>query len=174
MQLPLLPDWREMARMAALYRAATGRGNGQPISHCFAKTEAKVATSQLKRASVQYRSDIAKLRQLIGQQAKAIAHLKKQNGQPRAAEEPTNGVRFSARSVKAQRKRLGLSAEIVLAEQRNSTVFMMGYVGKRLSLTVLGEETDPEKIASICRSIDLGISEEEGKYLVGGRAEYDE
>jgi DNA-binding transcriptional regulator YiaG len=28
-----------------------------------------------------------------------------------SAEEPTNGVRFSARSVKAQRKRLGLSAE---------------------------------------------------------------
>jgi DNA-binding transcriptional regulator YiaG len=65
----------------------------------------------LKRASVQYRSDIAKLRQLIGQQAKLIAHLKKQPGQPQAAEEPTNGVRFSARSVKAQRKRLGLSAE---------------------------------------------------------------
>ena len=41
-----------------------------------------------------------------------------------------------------------------------------GYVGKRLSLTVLGEETAPEKIESICRSIDLGISEEEGKYLV--------
>jgi DNA-binding transcriptional regulator YiaG len=77
----------------------------------LAKKEAKVATSKLKRASVQYRSDIAKLRKQIGQQAKLIAHLKKQKGQPQTAEEPTNGVRFSARSVKAQRKRLGLSAE---------------------------------------------------------------
>ena len=77
----------------------------------LAKKEAKVATSKLKRASVQYRSDIAKLRKMIGQQAKLLAHLKKQNGQPHAAEEPTNGVRFSARSVRAQRKRLGLSAE---------------------------------------------------------------
>jgi DNA-binding transcriptional regulator YiaG len=77
----------------------------------LAKKEAKVVTSQLRRASVQHRNDIAKLRKLIGQQAKAIAHLKKQKGQPQSVEESTNGVRFSARSVKAQRKRLGLSAE---------------------------------------------------------------
>jgi len=56
---------------------------------------------------------IAKLKKLLGQQAKTIAHLKKhtQKGQPQAAVEPLNGVRFSVRSVKAQRKRLGLSAE---------------------------------------------------------------
>jgi DNA-binding transcriptional regulator YiaG len=83
----------------------------------LAKKEAKTAAAQLKKASVQYRSDIAKLRRLLGQQAKAIANLKKhvQNGptqaQTPAAEEPLNGVRFSARSAKAQRKRLGLSAE---------------------------------------------------------------
>jgi DNA-binding transcriptional regulator YiaG len=79
----------------------------------LAKKEAKVATSKLKRASVQYRSDIAKLRKQIGQQAKAIALLKKrtQEGQPQAAEEALETNRFSARSVKAQRRRLGLSAE---------------------------------------------------------------
>jgi DNA-binding transcriptional regulator YiaG len=91
-----------MPNIAAVLKAEISR---------LAKKEAKVATSQLKRASVQHRSDIAKLRNLIGQQAKVIAHLKKQKGQPQTAEEPTNGVRFSARSVKAQRKRLGLSAE---------------------------------------------------------------
>jgi DNA-binding transcriptional regulator YiaG len=79
----------------------------------LAKKEAKVATSNLKRASVQYRSDIAKLRKQISQQAKAIALLKKQTqkGRPQAAEEPLDKNRFSARSVKAQRNRLGLSAE---------------------------------------------------------------
>jgi hypothetical protein len=43
-----------------------------------------------------------------------------------------------------------------------------GYVGKRLSLRVIGEETDPEKIQSIRRRNVPPISEEEGsrKYLV--------
>ena len=91
-----------MPSIAAVLKAEISR---------LAKREAKVATSKLKRASVQHRSDIAKLRKLIGEQATAIAHLKKQMGQPQAAEEPLNGVRFSARSAKAQRKRLGLSAE---------------------------------------------------------------
>jgi DNA-binding transcriptional regulator YiaG len=95
-----------MPNIAAVLKAEISR---------LAKKEAKAATSQLKKASVQYRSDIAKLRQLIGQQATAISHLNKQTqqgqAQPQAADEPTNGVRFSARSAKAQRKRLGLSAE---------------------------------------------------------------
>ena len=41
-----------------------------------------------------------------------------------------------------------------------------GYVGKRLSLTVIGEETDPEKIKAIRHRNIPTISEEEGKYLV--------
>jgi len=41
-----------------------------------------------------------------------------------------------------------------------------GYVGKRLSLTVLGEETDSQKIKAIRRCTALGISEEDSKYLV--------
>ena len=40
------------------------------------------------------------------------------------------------------------------------------YVGKRLSLTVIGEETDPEKIKAIRHCNIPTISEEEGKYLV--------
>jgi DNA-binding transcriptional regulator YiaG len=93
-----------MPNIAAVLKAEISR---------LAKKEAKAATSQLKKASVQHRSDIAKLRQLIGQQAKAITQLKKQTQECQlpAAEEPLNGVRFSARSTKAQRKRLGLSAE---------------------------------------------------------------
>ena len=43
-----------------------------------------------------------------------------------------------------------------------------GYVGKRLSLTMLREETDPDKISAIRRRTIPKISEEEGKtkYLV--------
>ena len=81
----------------------------------LAKKEAKSATVQLKRASVQHRNDIAKLRKHIGQQAKTIALLQRQSKagrpQPAVAENPLAAARFSARSVKAQRNRLGLSAE---------------------------------------------------------------
>ena len=41
-----------------------------------------------------------------------------------------------------------------------------GYVGKRLSLTVIGEEADPERIKAIRHRNIPTISEEEGKYLV--------
>ena len=41
-----------------------------------------------------------------------------------------------------------------------------GYVGKRLSLTLIGEETDPEKIKAVRHRNIPTVSEEEGKYLV--------
>jgi hypothetical protein len=41
-----------------------------------------------------------------------------------------------------------------------------GYVGKRLSLIVGEEESDPEKIKAIRRRNDLPLSDEECKYLV--------
>jgi hypothetical protein len=41
-----------------------------------------------------------------------------------------------------------------------------GFVGKRLSLTIIEEETDPEKIEAIRHRNIPAISEEEGKYLV--------
>ena len=41
-----------------------------------------------------------------------------------------------------------------------------GYVGKRLSLTIIGEETDLEKLKAIRRRNIPTISEEERKYLV--------
>jgi DNA-binding transcriptional regulator YiaG len=91
-----------MPNIAALLKAEISR---------LAKKEAKAATTKLQRASVQYRSDIAKLKKLVGQQAKELIAVRKQKqGQPQATEETTDNARFSARSVKAQRKRLGLSA----------------------------------------------------------------
>jgi DNA-binding transcriptional regulator YiaG len=76
----------------------------------LAKKEAKAATAKLQRALVQYRTDIAKLKRIVGQQAKEMIALRRQQGQPQAEREPEENARFSARSVKAQRKRLGLSA----------------------------------------------------------------
>jgi hypothetical protein len=46
-----------------------------------------------------------------------------------------------------------------------------GYVGKRLSLIVMEEETDPEKIKEIHRRTVPAISEAESKYLVHFRIE---
>ena len=40
------------------------------------------------------------------------------------------------------------------------------YVGKRLSLTVMGEEITPEMVKALRRCTALGLGEDEGKYLV--------
>jgi DNA-binding transcriptional regulator YiaG len=91
-----------MPNIATVFKAEIAR---------IAKKESKAATAKLQRASVQYRSDIAKLKKLVGQQAKElIAVRKQQQAQPQADQESEENGRFSARSVKAQRKRLGLSA----------------------------------------------------------------
>ncbi len=81
----------------------------------LAKKEIRAATGTTKQAVVQYRREIASLKRTLREHEKKIAFLQKQEkerlGQPQAAEEPTDAVRFSARSVKAQRSRLGLSAK---------------------------------------------------------------
>lgn len=78
----------------------------------LAEKEVKAQVGKTQRASAQHRRDIANLKRVLGQQEKEIKLLKKraQASQPQAEEEPSEGVRFSARSVKAQRSRLGLSA----------------------------------------------------------------
>jgi hypothetical protein len=52
------------------------------------------------------------------------------------------------------------SASYLFIEKRD------GYVGKRLSLTVMREETAPDKINAIRRRSSPPISEEDCKYLV--------
>ena len=78
----------------------------------LARKEIKAQTGTTKQAVAQYRREIAKLKRQLREQDKKINVLEKQQkriGQP-AAEEPAGDVRFSAKSVKAQRTRLGLSA----------------------------------------------------------------
>jgi DNA-binding transcriptional regulator YiaG len=83
----------------------------------LAKREIKAATGSTKQAVAQYRRDIAKLKRFVQAQQKEIAFLKAQEhkrlGQPQIkADEELEGVRFSARSAKAQRERLGLSQQV--------------------------------------------------------------
>ncbi|MFZ1937300.1 MAG: hypothetical protein WCB27_00820 [Thermoguttaceae bacterium] len=76
----------------------------------LAKKEAKAQVGKTQKASAQYRRDIANLKRVLSQQEREIRLLKKKQGQPPKEEEPLESVRFSSRSVKAQRSRLGLSA----------------------------------------------------------------
>ncbi len=81
----------------------------------LARREIKQQVGKTQKAAVQYRRDIAQLKRQLIQQEKALKALRcelqqRQSGEPQTTEEPFEGVRFSPRSVKAQRQRLGLSA----------------------------------------------------------------
>ena len=80
----------------------------------LARKEIKAETGATKQAVAQYRREIAKLKRQVQEQQKKIAFLENQERkrleEPQAAEETAEGVRFSARSVKSQRERLGFSA----------------------------------------------------------------
>jgi DNA-binding transcriptional regulator YiaG len=81
----------------------------------LAKREIKAVTHSTRQAVAQHRRDIAMLKRLVRVQQKEIRFLKAQEStrlnQATSTETPGKGVRFSARSVRAQRQRLGLSAE---------------------------------------------------------------
>ena len=81
----------------------------------LAKREIKAVTRSTKQAVAHHRRDIAMLKRLVQGQQKEIRFLRAQESkrlnQPSTAEASVTGVRFSARSVRAQRQRLGLSAE---------------------------------------------------------------
>jgi DNA-binding transcriptional regulator YiaG len=80
----------------------------------LAKKEVRAQVGKTRKAAAQHRRDIAQLRRLVTQQDKEIRLLKRraeqQHDQPQAEQGELEGIRFSARSVKAQRQRLGLSA----------------------------------------------------------------
>ena len=81
----------------------------------LAKKEINAKMAAVKKTSAQYRRDIAELKRQVSEQAKKIAFLETRErqrlGQRSDNGEAVTGARFSARSVKAQRERLGLSAK---------------------------------------------------------------
>jgi DNA-binding transcriptional regulator YiaG len=81
----------------------------------LARKEVKSCTNTTKQAVAQYRREIARLKRRLHEQERRIASFaagtQKRRDQSSAGEEQLAGVRYSARSVRAQRKRLGISAE---------------------------------------------------------------
>ena len=83
---------------------------------CRAKKEIKNETAATKQAVAQYRREIASLKRQVREQERKLTFL--QNRERKRLESPATeagetaaeSVRFSARSVKAQRERLGVSA----------------------------------------------------------------
>lgn len=81
----------------------------------LARKEARAIAKSLQKASGQYRKDIAELKRQSAKARAEIARLQRQaseGGAAPIAEAPAGKVRYSAASVVAQRKRLGLSAEV--------------------------------------------------------------
>lgn len=80
----------------------------------LARREARSLTRSLHKASSQFRRDIAELKRQNAKACAEIAGLQRlapQRGAAASAEGAAENIRYSAASVKAQRKRLGLSAE---------------------------------------------------------------
>lgn len=80
----------------------------------LARLQARKEVTKLKKASAQHRRDLAALKRTVAALQKQIKHVgtTKQNQQTAdVAPEALENVRFSARSVKAQRQKLGLSAK---------------------------------------------------------------
>jgi len=81
-----------------------------------ARKESRGDNQKLKKSSAQYRSDIAALKRRLLALEKLVARLGKPSRRAAAsagaasADEPATRLRFSAKGLASQRKRLGLSA----------------------------------------------------------------
>ncbi|UCE48433.1 MAG: helix-turn-helix domain-containing protein, partial [Phycisphaerales bacterium] len=79
----------------------------------LARKEVRRQTATLKKASVQYRKDIAEMKRRVSDLQRKLTTLEKQvlkGVSSQVAEVDAERVRFTARGLCSQRKRLGLSA----------------------------------------------------------------
>src|SRR5450759_5673462 len=79
----------------------------------LARRETRSQTQGLRKASAQFRRDIAELKRHASKLKSELARLERRTGKdaaPRIAEADPAKVRFSAKSVIAQRRRLEISA----------------------------------------------------------------
>ena len=79
----------------------------------LARKEVRKQTQTLKKTSAQYRKDIAEMKRRLSDLQHKIGPLQKQvlkGVSAESAEPKTNGVRFTAKGLRSQRQRLGLSA----------------------------------------------------------------
>jgi len=93
-----------MANIAGVFREEILR---------LARKELRKQTSAFKRASAQYRRDIAELKRRISDLQRRLGPIEKQAARTTAspvAPADAQGVRFTAKGLRSQRKRLALSA----------------------------------------------------------------
>ena len=78
----------------------------------LARKEGRNETERLKKASSQYRSDIAALKRRVEALEKQVSHFEKKskNSQKLEVSAETTPVRFSDKGLASQRQRLGLAA----------------------------------------------------------------
>jgi DNA-binding transcriptional regulator YiaG len=79
----------------------------------LARKEIRGQTSALKKASAQYRKDIAEMKRRVSDLQRKVSPLEKhvlKNSPSQAAEVDAAHVRFTAKGLRSQRKRLELSA----------------------------------------------------------------
>ena len=79
----------------------------------LARKEIRKQTTVLRKASAQYRKDIAEMKRLVSDLRRKVSPLEKQvrkNVPAQPAEVDAEHVRFTAKGLRSQRKRLGLSA----------------------------------------------------------------
>jgi DNA-binding transcriptional regulator YiaG len=95
-----------MANIATILKSEIAR---------VARKEVRGELQSLKKAAAAYRSDIASLKRrasALEQQLKRLGKTASRSAQQSEEEErPGQGLRFSAKGLAAQRRRLGLSAE---------------------------------------------------------------
>jgi len=79
----------------------------------LARKETKALVESTRKATTQHRRDIAELKRNVAALQKEVAALRKmeakRGGKLQARDSELEGARFSSKSVRAQRKRLGLS-----------------------------------------------------------------
>ncbi|MEN6334097.1 MAG: hypothetical protein ABFE01_07525 [Phycisphaerales bacterium] len=93
-----------MANIAGVFREEILR---------LARKELRKQTSAFKRASAQYRRDIAELKRRISDLQRRLTPVEKQAARTTVspvAQTDAQGVRFTAKGLRSQRKRLALSA----------------------------------------------------------------
>jgi DNA-binding transcriptional regulator YiaG len=132
----------------------------------LARKEVRRQTNVLKKASAQYRKDIAQMKRRVSDLQRKVVPLEKQALKAvssQVAQTEADRVRFTAKGLRSQRKRLGLSAE--------NYGKLIGVTGQTI-YSWEGETSRPRKsqLARIASLRHMGKREAQGRLeqLTGG------
>jgi DNA-binding transcriptional regulator YiaG len=112
--------WLRLAQINGTTLVCSKTKEGTPMSNIaialkaeiirLARKELRSETANFKKASAQYRSDIAALKRRLAALEKQLSNRAEKAAALPVSPDTGTGVRYSAKSLSAQRKRLGLSA----------------------------------------------------------------